>query len=182
MIKTTQNNHRQEIDNMLRDYLQNPFQFYKDLFEAAKDANTPRPGQELASILSLAESVVNRWSRPRESDEEPSGTGSRSDAERIIMTFKHFGLEHCIVACQTLVNALQQLIDDKIEQRADLLVRTNPDFLKEQAMKENSDVVIAIGSNKLASEVLREISESQITNKLYVAVRRKQEMQEKRTA
>src|SRR5205085_1036014 len=148
----------------------------------AKEKDTVRPGQELAGILSIAESVVNRWARPRESDGEPTGTGARSDAERIIMTFKHFGLEYSIEACQTFVNALQQLIDDKIEQRADLLVSANADFLKELAMKGNSDVLIAIGANKLASEVLREVSEGQVANKLYLAVIRKQEAQRLRSA
>jgi len=170
------------MDFMLRDYLHNPHQFYDDLYSAAKNFGVPRPGKDLADILDIAESSANRFARQRESDEAPTGSGARSDLERVILTFKHFGLEYSLEACQTFVNALQQLIDDKIEQRAELLVSANADFLKELAMKGNSDVLIAIGANKQASEVLREVSEGQVANKLYLAVMRKQEAQRKQTA
>jgi hypothetical protein len=181
MIKEVRKN--QEVIDALRDYLQNPHQFYRDLYEAAKQSGVTCPGKELADVLNIAEPTANRFARQRESDEAPTGTGARSDLERLYITLKYFGLEHSIEACQTLVDALQQMIDDKIERWADQFINANPDLLKELAMRESSDVVIAIGANKSAFEVLREESESHVANKKYLAVlRRHEEIHKKKSA
>jgi hypothetical protein len=174
MIKSSSNN-QEEIAQMLKDYLQNPHRFYEDTYEAARSAGVSRPGKELADLLNIAESSANRFARQRETDEAPTATGARSDLERIILTLKHFAIPHSIESAQTVVNALQQMIDDEIEHRADLLINTNSDHLKEIALRENSDVVVAIGANKASCEVLRESSEGQIATKLFLAVKRRQE-------
>jgi hypothetical protein len=166
---------QEQIRQMLRDYLQNPHQFYQDVFEAAKDGGVSRPGKELADVLDIAESSANRFARQRETDEAPTATGARSDLERMILTIKHFAIPHDIQSVQTLISALQQLIDDEIEHRADQYL-SETEHLREIVMKENHDVVVAIGANKPSCELMRELSESSVANKILLAVRRKQEM------
>lgn len=165
----------QELKQMLRDYLQNPHQFYEDLYGAARCSGVSRPGKELADLLGVAESSANRFARQRESDEAPTATGARSDLERIVLTIRHFAIPHSLEVAQTLVNALQQMIDDGIEHWADQFAGSNAEFMKELAMRESSDVVVAIGANKPAFEVLREEAESVIATKKYLAVLRRQQ-------
>lgn len=177
MIKEARCNQSKQ---MLRDYLQGPHRFYADCYDAAKEKGISRPGKELADILSIAESSANRYARERESDESPTATGARSDLERMILTIKHFAIPHSLESAQTLINALQQLVDDEVERWASESVSANPEFLRERAMRESADVCIAIGASKHSADVLREEAESDIATKKYLAVKRLQEQVKKR--
>ncbi len=153
----------------MRDYLQRPYLFYRALFESS---DGPRPARELADILGLAESTVNKYARERESDEAPSGTGARSDLERFVLTLKHFGLTNNLEECQALVSSLQQLVDDEINRRAALLLTSDAQRsdLKARALEQTSRVALAVGLDRDSSEILREQAAATIAVKLLAQI------------
>ena len=153
----------------MRDYLQRPHLFYRSLFDAAEGT---RPARELADILGLAESTVNRYARERESDEAPTGTGARSDLERFILTIKHFGLKYDLEGCQAIVSSLQQLVDDEIHRRAALMLTTDAQRaeLKERALEQTGRVALAVGLDKSAPEILREHAAQSVAIKMFSAI------------
>lgn len=137
MIKS--DNERDEMEQKAREFIDNPDRFYRQLLDLMPQSD---PVRFVASVLGVAPSTVNRWARPRENDEPPSGTGSRSDLKRLLLLFQTVGAEYALGPCQQAVNAMQLVLD---ERRASLAA-TLMSEIKAPTIRET--VAAEIGKNK----------------------------------
>ncbi|MBI3654129.1 MAG: hypothetical protein HY231_24115 [Acidobacteria bacterium] len=129
-------------------------------------------------MLSLSPAHVNKFGRVRESDEEPNGSGKRSDLERLIFTIKYFAAKYDLLhICQKLLFDIQQEIDEELARQAARAKPSNEAFegIKERALQDISALTVAIGAGKSPEEISRLLANHLISTKRLIAVAKQQQ-------